>query len=660
MKQPQRFLFALVAALGSHFPLWAQNTPVVVEAETGTSTTPTVTGATVGDWAVATAAATSTVPAATYVTTKTDVSAYTATTSPGGGVGASAPATAARVLTYTVTFPGPGVYDLYARLWVGAGGASDDSYYTPASFGTKNPVTGTDWINCNNLANAGYTSSNGLAVDGGGAATYGATALWKWVDMSKFNGAGAGVTYTVTAGNLTQTFQIGAREDGLMIDKFIFGDHSLFFTASNLDNGAQGSTVAPVAFVPAYAPLAAGKAKYLGCAYSTAQATYWADYWNAVTPENGGKWGSVEGTRGTFNWVDLDSAYNRATKTKSIFRMHNLIWGSQQPTWLPALSAADQLAEIKIWYAAVAARYPKIDFIDVVNEPIHTPPTGLVTVGSSTTPAGSVDPAGGAYINALGGTGTTGYDWIITSFQLARQYFPTAKLVLNEYSVENDGGSATKYAAIITLLKARNLIDGVGIQGHAFSTGPTSVATLSANLATIAAPGVPLYITEYDSDGLTDAAQLAEYQRVFPLFWEYPAIKGITLWGYRIGHWRTAQGDYLINADNTERPAMVWLRNYIKSTTLATKAASAASAAIFFYPNPTQGGSVSLSLPASLSAQSVEVTLLNTLGQTVLHRTLAATADPVRALPLPGVASGLYTVRLQASTGTYSQLLTVE
>ncbi len=659
---------ALVAALGSHFTLSAQTSPVVVEAETGTSTNPAtpVAGATTGDWAVRTVAAAGTTPAINYITTLTDVGAYTATTSPGGGVGGSAPATAARVLTYTVTFPAAGTYDLYARMRVGAGGATDDSYFYANSFGTKDPTINTNWVTANGLNNVGYVAGTNLAVDGGGGS---GTGVWKWVDMSKFvvNGSAA-TTFTVVAGALTQTFQIGAREDGLDFDKFVFGQTGLYFTVGQLDAGTQGSATAPVAFVPAYAPLAAGKPKYLGSAYSTAQSTYFGDYWNAVTPENGGKWGSVEGTRGTFNWADLDSAYNRSARIGGVFRLHNLIWGAQQPAWLKGLSAADQLSEITIWYKAVADHFAgkKIDFIDVVNEPIHTPPTGKITVGSA---AGSEDPTGGGYLNALGGTstgsdGATQYDWIIKSFQLARQYFPAAKLVLNEYSVENDGNSARTYVRMINQLKALNLIDGVGIQGHAFSTQYSSVATLRANLDLIAAPGVPLYITEYDSDALdssgniSDAVQLAEYQRVFPLFWEYPAIKGVTLWGFRVGHWRTAQGAYLINSDNTERPAMTWLRGYVKSTALATKAASAATVGLFLYPNPAQDGQVSLSLPASLGSQAVEVTLFNNLGQSVLRQTLSA--GTVRTLPLPGVAKGLYTVRLTTSAGAFSQRLTVD
>ncbi|TPG65547.1 T9SS C-terminal target domain-containing protein [Hymenobacter nivis] len=630
---------------------------MVVEAEAGTSATPTVTGATAGDWAARTVAAAGTTPAITYVTSLTDVAAYTAN----GGVGGGAPATDARVLTYTVTFPGAGSYDLYARMRVGAGGASDDSYFYANAFGAKSATAPADWVTANGLNNVGYVAGSGLAVDGAGGS---GTGVWKWVNMSKFivNGSAA-TSFTVAAGALTQTFQIGAREDGLDLDKFVFGQTGRFFTVTNLDAGTQGSATAPVAFVPSGPALATGKGKYLGSAYSTAQSLYFDKYWNAVTPENGGKWGSVENTRGTYNWADLDSAYNRAAKIGGVFRLHTLIWGAQQPAWLPALSSADQLAAINAWFGALATHFAgkKIDFIDVVNEPIHTPPTGLVTVGSPANPTGSVDPTGGAYINALGGTGTTGYDWIITSFQLARQYFPAAKLVLNEYSIVNDGNSAAKYVTMINLLKTRNLIDGVGLQGHAFSTGGTPAATITANLNTVAATGVPLYITEYDSDGLTDAAQLAEYQRVFPLFWEYPAVKGVTLWGFRVGHWRTAQGDNLVNADNTERPALAWLRTYVQGTVLAAKPSSAASAGIFAYPNPATGGRASLSLPASFGQQAVEVALIDALGRAVLRQSLpAAAGGTVRALPLPGVAPGPYTVRVQTATGAFSQRLFVQ
>jgi len=58
--------------------------------------------------------------------------------------------------------------------------------------------------------------------------------------------------------------------------------------------------------------------------------------------------------------------------------------------------------------------------------------------------------------------------------------------------------------------------------------------------------------------------QLAEYQRVFPIFWEHPAVQGITLWGWRIGMWRTSEKAYLMSNEYTERPAMTWLRSYVE------------------------------------------------------------------------------------------------
>src|SRR5206468_11348111 len=50
-----------------------------------------------------------------------------------------------------------------------------------------------------------------------------------------------GPAFTVTAGNLAQTFQIGAREDGLDMDKFLFGTSGYTFTVADLDAGGPGA-----------------------------------------------------------------------------------------------------------------------------------------------------------------------------------------------------------------------------------------------------------------------------------------------------------------------------------------------------------------------------------------------------------------------------------
>ena len=229
--------------------------------------------------------------------------------------------------------------------------------------------------------------------------------------------------------------------------------------------------------------------KYLGAAWSPGTASLnFANYWNQVTPENGGKWGSVEGTRDVMNWTQADAAYALAKANGFPFKWHTFIWGNQQPAWIESLPTAEQREEIEEWYAAVAARYPEIDQIEVVNEPLHDPPRGATN---------------GNYIEALGGNGVTGWDWIITSFQLARQYFPNAELILNDYSITNDGNATTNYITIINLLKERGLIDAIGDQAHAFST--TEAAPMNNhknNLNRLAATGLPIYITELDIDGV--------------------------------------------------------------------------------------------------------------------------------------------------------------
>ncbi len=364
-------------------------------------------------------------------------------------------------------------------------------------------------------------------------------------------------TYSQREFNLSTTYQkyewtITAQEANLQL-KFFFITIGTFY----IDNVSIVSAENPPAYIPPGPPIATGKSKFLSGVYSVPQKVNFNKYFNQVTPENDGKWGAVEATRDVMNWAGMDSAYMLAKDNGLPFKMHTMIWGNQQPAWIENLPPGEQLEEIKEWFAAVAARYPAIDQVEVVNEPINDPPN-------------SPGSGGGNYINALGGTGFTGYDWIINSFKLAREYFPgSTKLMLNEYNIVNSAPRTAQYMTIINLLKAENLIDAVGLQAHAFSTTAAS-AIITANLNTLATSGLPLFATELDIDGLDNQVQLSAYQRIFPLFWEHPAIKGVTLWGYRPGHWRTAQGAYIVLENGVERPVMEWLKTYVAATSLPT------------------------------------------------------------------------------------------
>jgi GH35 family endo-1,4-beta-xylanase len=297
------------------------------------------------------------------------------------------------------------------------------------------------------------------------------------------------------------------------------------------------------------AQIAIGQSKFLGNVIGNSTPPSFPTYWNQVTPENAGKWESVESARGVYNWSALDASYNYA-KTKGYkFKQHTLVWGSQYPSWITTLSAADQKATIIKWYAALAQRYPNMEYVDVVNEPIKT---------------------SCPFKDALGGNGATGWDWVIESFRLARIYFPNSKLLINEYGTENDPNARAQYIGIINLLKSRGYLDGIGVQAHHFNLDYMNATQMKSCLDDYGATGLDVFISELDIMGIngntSEANQLAQYKELFPVIWNHPSVKGVTLWGYIEGQtWRAGTG--IINSNGTERTAMTWLKSFVSGST---------------------------------------------------------------------------------------------
>lgn len=271
----------------------------------------------------------------------------------------------------------------------------------------------------------------------------------------------------------------------------------------------------------------------------------WADndanfgkFFTQTTPENAGKWGAAEPNQGQFNWGPLDNMFNGA-KTKNVtVKQHNFVWGQQQPGWVNTNNAK---AAVTAWITAFMNRYGnQVAWIDVVNEPLHAVPS---------------------YSSALGGGGATGWDWVIWVYQEARRLAPRAKLLINDYNIINSASATNNYYNLCKLLKDRNLLDGIGEQGHFYET--TDLTLLKSNLDHLGSLGLPIVISEMDIDIADDNNQRARYQTLFPLFWEHPNVQGITLWGYRQGIiWRT--NAFLVRSDNSERPALTWLRTYLQ------------------------------------------------------------------------------------------------
>ncbi len=316
-----------------------------------------------------------------------------------------------------------------------------------------------------------------------------------------------------------------------------------------------------------------------------------------MTPENAGKWGSVEGSRDVMNWGGLDQAYALAKDNGLVYRHHVLIWGAQQPSWMLNLPADEQLEELREWFEAVAERYPEIDYLEVVNEFLHDPPS--CEHPNNIDQNGQCRADSGNYMEALGGSGETGWDWIITAFEMAREIFPaTTKLMLNDYGILSSPENARRYRDVANLLVERGLIDAVGVQGHAFSTRSGQFQG-KVVLDILAETGLEIQVTEMDVDGnpnsgnlteeQSDTNQLNDMRRIFPVLWEHPSVVGITMWGWRPGMWRTDQEAYLVRQNGEERPALVWLREYLETYASAVEESDELPGLFALdqnYPNP--------------------------------------------------------------------------
>ncbi len=263
-----------------------------------------------------------------------------------------------------------------------------------------------------------------------------------------------------------------------------------------------------------------------------------ATYWDQVTPENAGKWGSVQpSVSSAFNWTALDAIYDYAEMNHIIFKQHNFIWGSQQP------SGSVDPAAVQKWMTAFCTRYPNTKLIDVVNEP---PP--------HTTPA---------YADAIGG-GTNGdWKWIANAFTWARAACPNAVLILNDFNdIEwtNDNAHMIDIVKKIQALDAP--IDAIGAQAHDLDNGSVSLATVTKLLGNLnSQTGLPVYITEMDISTTDDAQQLKLYQQYFPLFKQDALREGHHGVGLDLRPDLGQRAEQRAHPSGTPRPAMTYLMN---------------------------------------------------------------------------------------------------
>lgn len=319
-------------------------------------------------------------------------------------------------------------------------------------------------------------------------------------------------------------------------------------------------TLAASTFSFADVGLADGAAKFLGNTTTFGEIPDdYGTYWNQITAENGCVWGYVEKTRGEYDWTGCDLAYNWAKKNHAHFTFHTLLWGSQNPQWLRKLDVDETKKAWTDWIDAVKERYPDLEMIEVVNEAVKSGNNYHSSFSSN------------KLIEALGGD-SGNYEFVVTAFKMARERWPEAILIYNDYNTIQ--WQKVEGIDLLKKIKAQEApVDAYGMQFHETTAQGTGYYCLNTSLLKRSLyeaheqTGLPIYITQYDVGSTDDEFQKKCYQEHLPILMETDYVAGITLWGYIYGKtWLSCngleQGCSGLIKDGIERPALTWLKEY--------------------------------------------------------------------------------------------------
>jgi endo-1,4-beta-xylanase len=247
---------------------------------------------------------------------------------------------------------------------------------------------------------------------------------------------------------------------------------------------------------------------------------------DAVTPGNEMKWGTVEPTQGQFNWSGADTIVSFAQAHNQVVRGHNLVWHSQLPNWVNSTNFPSAQSVINVMTQHItteATRFKgKLIAWDVVNEPFNEDGSFRSDIFSQATP---------------GANGQPGSGYIATALRTARAADPNPKLYLNDFNIEGVNAKSNAMLSLVMSLKQQGVpIDGVGLESHFILGGVPS--SLQQNIQRFVNAGVNVWITELDdrinlpASGANLAQQATDYANVIRACLGVTGCVGVTVWGF--------------------------------------------------------------------------------------------------------------------------------
>jgi endo-1,4-beta-xylanase len=267
---------------------------------------------------------------------------------------------------------------------------------------------------------------------------------------------------------------------------------------------------------------------------------------NAVVGENNMKWGSLEAARGNFTYADADGMVQFAQQNGMGVRGHNFVWHQQggfaaeMPAQASVQATRDTMFKImKSHITAVMQHYKgKVYEWDIVNEAVARDSAGM-RLGTGTS---------SSFWSLRTDAANHDWDFVDSAYAYARRADSTAVLVYNDYDCEGMGKKSGLVYNLVSRLKAKNLIDGVGLQCHFYvpgtatgSNGAFPADEMAANLRRLSDLGLRISLTEVDFRIPTPAsaanlqAQRLAYEKLIGLCLANPACKTIVFWGLNDG-----------------------------------------------------------------------------------------------------------------------------